>query len=57
MAFAAAMMYGYDSIANGASLSMPAFQLYFGEMGETGPYLPSIWTSYVLIFDAISRFL
>ncbi|KAF7554882.1 hypothetical protein G7Z17_g2604 [Cylindrodendrum hubeiense] len=45
VAFAAAMMFGYDSIANTASLSMPAFLLYFGEMAETGPYLPSIWTS------------
>ena len=24
---------------------MPSFMLYFGEMGPTGPYLPSIWTS------------
>ena len=24
---------------------MPAFLLYFGEIGPTGPYLPSIWTS------------
>jgi MFS family permease len=32
-------------IINGASISMPSFLLYFGEMGPTGPYLPSIWTS------------
>jgi MFS family permease len=36
---------GYDSIANGASIAMPSFLLYFGRIGPTGPYLPSIWTS------------
>jgi MFS family permease len=39
------MLYGFDMIINGASISMPSFLLYFGEMGPTGPYLPSIWTS------------
>jgi MFS family permease len=24
---------------------MPSFLLYFGDIGPTGPYLPSIWTS------------
>ncbi|KAH6974144.1 general substrate transporter [Ilyonectria sp. MPI-CAGE-AT-0026] len=55
VAFAAAMMFGYDSIANGASLSMPAFQLYFGAMGETGPYLPSIWTSLWSAMSSLSQ--
>ncbi|KAH6884221.1 general substrate transporter [Thelonectria olida] len=45
VAFSAAMMFGYDSIANTASLSMPSFFLYFGNVGPDGPYLPSIWTS------------
>ncbi|KAH7139947.1 general substrate transporter [Dactylonectria estremocensis] len=45
VAFAAAMMFGYDSIVNGASLSMPSFFMYFGDVNETGFYLPSIWTS------------
>lgn len=40
-----AMVFGYDTVVNGASISMPAFLLYFGSMGPTGPYLPSIWTS------------
>lgn len=39
------MLFGYDSIANGASISMPPFFLYFGSTGPRGPYLPSIWTS------------
>jgi MFS family permease len=45
VSFTAAMLMGYDSIANGASQAMPSFLLYFGEIGPTGPYLPSIWTS------------
>ena len=45
VSFTAAMLYGFDMIINGASISMPSFLLYFGEMGPTGPYLPSIWTS------------
>lgn len=40
-----AVVFGYDTVVNGASISMPAFLLYFGSMGTTGPYLPSIWTS------------
>lgn len=39
------MVYGYDSVVNGASLAMPAFLIRFGEVGPTGLYLPSIWTS------------
>lgn len=45
VSFTAAMLYGFDMIINGASISMPSFLLYFGEIGPTGPYLPSIWTS------------
>ncbi|KAK7397566.1 hypothetical protein QQX98_013063 [Neonectria punicea] len=45
VAFAAAMMFGYDSIANTASLSMPSFLFYFGTVTPNGAYLPSIWTS------------
>ena len=45
VSFSAATLYGFDMIINGASISMPSFMLYFGEMGPDGPYLPSIWTS------------
>ena len=45
ISFTAAMLLGYDSIANGASIAMPSFFLYFGDFGPSGPYLPSIWTS------------
>lgn len=37
---------GYDSIANGASLAMPAFLMYFGSVTPDGElYLPTVWTS------------
>jgi MFS family permease len=45
VSFTAAICWGFDMVINGASISMPSFLLYFGEMGPTGPYLPSIWTS------------
>jgi MFS family permease len=45
-AFCAGMVFGYDSIVNGASISMPSFLLYFGSTAKDGSaYLPSIWTS------------
>jgi MFS family permease len=43
--FTSGLAFGYDVVANGASISMPAFLLYFGDMGATEPYLPSLWTS------------
>jgi hypothetical protein len=43
--FTAGMLFGYDIVVNGASISMPAFLIYFGDIGPTGPYLPPIWTS------------
>jgi len=38
---------GYDSIANGASLAVPSFELYFGHYDAALHvlYLDSIWTS------------
>lgn len=39
------MAFGYDLVVNGASISMPAFLIYFGDMGPSGPYLPSVWTA------------
>lgn len=38
-------MFGYDQIVNGASISMPAFMLYFGDQDASGLYLPSLWTA------------
>lgn len=41
------MTYGYDTVANGSTVAMPAFLLSFGEVDpETGSlYAPSVWTS------------
>lgn len=40
------MTYGYDVIANGATLAMPSFLLYFGAVDSDGNlFIPSIWTS------------
>lgn len=45
-AFGAGMCFGYDTIANGASISMPSFELAFGAMtAEHELYVPSIWAS------------
>jgi MFS family permease len=45
-AFGAGMVFGYDTIANGASISMPSFMLSFGAMTpEPELYVPSIWAS------------
>lgn len=39
-------VFGYDSVINGASISMPAFLLYFGEHTTAGAlFVPSIWAS------------
>ncbi|KAL2800974.1 general substrate transporter [Aspergillus keveii] len=45
VAFAAGTMFGYDQISNGSTIAMPSFLMYFGNVGPTGLYLPSIWTS------------
>lgn len=45
-AFSAGAVFGYDNVASAASVSMPAFQIYFGAVTPAGAlYLPSIWTS------------
>ena len=49
------MAFGYDTVVNGASISMPAFFLYFGNIGPTGPYLPSIWTSLWTAMSALCQ--
>ncbi|KAJ6017044.1 hypothetical protein N7451_000423 [Penicillium sp. IBT 35674x] len=45
LSFSAGTMFGYDQIVNGASISMPAFMLYFGDQDASGLYLPSLWTA------------
>ncbi|KAJ5140471.1 hypothetical protein N7448_003879 [Penicillium atrosanguineum] len=38
ISFTAATIFGYDTIVNGAGISMPAFILYFGEKDASGPW-------------------
>lgn len=46
VSFFGATLYGYDTIVNGATVSMPAFLYYFGDFDSSGSvYLPSMWTS------------
>ncbi|KAJ5653667.1 hypothetical protein N7490_000670 [Penicillium lividum] len=45
LSFSAGTMFGYDTIVNGASISMPAFMMYFGATDASGLYLPSLWTA------------
>ncbi|KAF4550726.1 Sugar (and other) transporter-like protein 12 [Elsinoe fawcettii] len=55
VACSAGLLFGYDQIVNGASISMPSFLLYFGAMTpDHKPYLPSIWTS---LWTAMSQLL
>ncbi|PMD44964.1 MFS general substrate transporter [Hyaloscypha variabilis F] len=46
-AYLCAATYGYDTIANGATIAMPSFEMYFGKYDPIRKilYLPSIWTS------------
>lgn len=34
---------------------MPAFFIYFGDIGPTGPYLPSVWTSLWVAMSALMQ--
>lgn len=45
--------FGYDNVVNAATLSMPAFLIYFGELSPIthSLFLPSIWTS---LFSSMS---
>lgn len=56
-ACSAGMMFGYDQIVNGASISLPSFILYFGAISPTThePYLPSIWTSLWTAMSALMQ--
>ncbi|KAH7389117.1 general substrate transporter [Cadophora sp. MPI-SDFR-AT-0126] len=55
VSFTAGMLFGYDTVVNGASISMPAFFIYFGDIGPTGPYLPSKWTSLWTAMSALAQ--
>lgn len=46
-AYLCAATYGYDTIANGATMALPSFEIYFGSFDPVRKilYLPSIWTS------------
>lgn len=45
--YSCAAVYGYDTIANGGTLALPSFTLYFGHFDADSKifYLDSIWTS------------
>ncbi|OKP09266.1 General alpha-glucoside permease [Penicillium subrubescens] len=53
--FTAAVLFGYDTIVNGAAISMPAFIMYFGEKNSSGLYLPSLWTSLWTSMSALAQ--
>jgi MFS family permease len=53
--FTAAVLFGYDTIVNGAAISMPGFILYFGEKNASGLYLPSLWTSLWTSMSALAQ--
>ncbi|KAF3396131.1 General alpha-glucoside permease [Penicillium rolfsii] len=53
--FTAAVLFGYDTIVNGAAISMPAFIMYFGEKDASGLYLPSLWTSLWTSMSALAQ--
>lgn len=60
-AFGAGMVFGYDTIANGATISMPSFMLTFGGMTpEHKLYVPSVWaslwTAMSYLFQAVGGF-
>jgi hypothetical protein len=53
--FTAGILFGYDIVVNGASISMPAFLIYCGDIGTSGPYLPSICTSLWTAITSLAR--
>ncbi|KAK6221403.1 hypothetical protein LQW54_001504 [Pestalotiopsis sp. IQ-011] len=55
VSFTAGLVFGYDVTVNGASISMPSFLLYFGDVNASGPYLPSLWTSSFLRAVSLAR--
>jgi MFS family permease len=56
ISFTSGILFGYDTIVNGAGISMPAFILYFGEIDASGSlYLPSLWTSLWTSMSALAQ--
>jgi MFS family permease len=55
VSFTSGALFGYDTIVNGASISMPAFMMYFGEKDATGLYLPSLWTALWTSMSALAQ--
>ncbi|KAK5108279.1 hypothetical protein LTR62_008594 [Meristemomyces frigidus] len=55
VSFTAGLVFGYDTVVNGAAISMPAFFIYFGDIGPKGPYLPSVWTSLWVAMSALMQ--
>ncbi|KAF4629180.1 hypothetical protein G7Y89_g8966 [Cudoniella acicularis] len=55
VSFTAGLVFGYDTIVNGASIAMPSFLLYFGKVGPDGLYLPSVWTSLWVAMSALMQ--
>ena len=52
-AFFGGASFGYDNVVNSATLSMPAFLMYFGEVSPVthSLFVPSIWTA---LFSSMS---
>jgi MFS family permease len=55
VSFTSGAMFGYDTIVNGASISMPAFMMYFGDTNAAGLYLPSLWTALWTSMSALAQ--
>jgi MFS family permease len=56
VSFTSGILFGYDTVANSAGISMPAFILYFGEVDASGSlYLPSLWTSLWTSMSALAQ--
>ncbi|KAH8652630.1 general substrate transporter [Tricladium varicosporioides] len=55
VSFTSGLVFGYDTVVNGASISMPSFLIYFGDVGPKGLYLPSVWTSLWTAMSALAQ--
>ncbi|KAJ5727086.1 hypothetical protein N7493_004906 [Penicillium malachiteum] len=56
VSFTSGILFGYDTIVNGAGISMPAFIIYFGKVDSSGSlYLPSLWTSLWTSMSALAQ--
>ncbi|KAJ5108302.1 hypothetical protein N7456_004977 [Penicillium angulare] len=56
ISFTSGILFGFDTIVNGAGVSMPAFIVYFGKVDAAGSlYLPSLWTSLWTSMSALAQ--